>query len=111
MEKTFLFPVQNQVVFFFVSVLCPTLIDINNGDVFVSTNGTVTTAIFSCSNGYSIHGNIELFCDITSYWSSASPTCGMYTYKLISGKTVLSFFNRKQSTQGSKLVVTSKCCY
>ncbi|KAH3840888.1 hypothetical protein DPMN_114346 [Dreissena polymorpha] len=50
--------------------------DILNGKIAMTTNGSVTMAIYSCERGYTLVGSAALSCRATGTWSGPAPTCG-----------------------------------
>lgn len=62
---------------FCYTVSCPTMEAPENGEVVVSSNGSVTIATFSCETDYSLYGNTVLSC-ISGTWEGTAPTCGKF---------------------------------
>ena len=60
------------------TVSCPDLSDPASGQVQTSTDGSKSTAEFSCSSGYYLSGIARLTCELTGLWSDNVPTCGNY---------------------------------
>jgi hypothetical protein len=58
------------------AVSCPLFGDIENGQVNVSTNGSVTVASFICDEDYNLNGNNKLVCTTTGIWNGPTPQCG-----------------------------------
>ena len=57
---------------------CPLFDDnIENGQVTVTTNGSVTVASFTCGDDYTLSGDNTLTCTTTGTWSGSTPECGM----------------------------------
>ncbi|KAH3840535.1 hypothetical protein DPMN_113985, partial [Dreissena polymorpha] len=61
-------------------VSCPTMSDILNGKIAMTTNGSVTMAIYSCERGYTLVGSAALSCRATGTWSGPAPTCVCSTF-------------------------------
>ena len=61
---------------------CRTLTNPVNGQVDTS-NGTTfgSIAIYNCSTGYNLYGNVSLTCGSDGTWSESPPTCeGKYIF-------------------------------
>ena len=58
-------------------IQCP-MLTIENGEVVISTNDRTvnSSATYSCSDGYSLQGNSERFCQMDGTWSDTNPSCG-----------------------------------
>ena len=62
------------------TVECAQIVDPDSGSVSVSSDGSVSTAVFSCASGYHIVGDALSVCDDNGSWNSTSPTCGICLY-------------------------------
>lgn len=49
-----------------------------SGAFTLVSNGTCTTASFSCENGYYLEGPSEIVCLPDGTWENDAPTCSMY---------------------------------
>ena len=56
--------------------MCSTLNNISNGNIAMSTNGSVTAATFTCFAGYRLTGTGSLYCRVDGSWSDSTPACG-----------------------------------
>ena len=56
-------------------VKCPDLESPENGNVSLSSNAILTTALFSCINGYKVLGQSTLTCDESGSWDAQEPFC------------------------------------
>ena len=65
-----------------VSDSCNSLIAPSGGTYTLTTNGAVTSALFSCSLGYTLNGTAELTCLEDGTWSESPPLCGMSSFTL-----------------------------
>ncbi|KAL4230224.1 Sushi [Mactra antiquata] len=54
---------------------CTSLLDIDNGTIVISTNGTVTYAEYNCSIGYTLHGSLSRICSHDGTWTDVDPIC------------------------------------
>ena len=63
-------------IFSNIAEVCEQLDDVKNGSMVISSNGTITTASFSCQHGTSLNGTGSLECETTGKWTSNTPTCG-----------------------------------
>ncbi|XP_052281309.1 CUB and sushi domain-containing protein 3-like [Dreissena polymorpha] len=54
---------------------CSVLSNVSGGSYTLSSNGTTTTATYTCSTGYTISGVTSLICQTSAVWSSSTPTC------------------------------------
>lgn len=54
---------------------CQALTSPTDGNVTLSSNGTLTTATFTCEIGYSLDGKSAIQCLADGTWSNSSPTC------------------------------------
>lgn len=52
---------------------------IENGEVLIVTNNN-SRAIYSCSDGYILHGNSERFCQMDGTWNGTDPLCGKISF-------------------------------
>lgn len=59
-----------------IAAVCDELVTPANGNVTLSTNNTVTTASFLCSEGYTLSGSDGVTCLYDGTWSDDVPTCG-----------------------------------
>ena len=62
----------------YFSVACPTLTSPASGNFTLTTDGTQSTAMFSCTNGYHIEGAATLSCDSSGVWTDIEPVCSKY---------------------------------
>ena len=60
------------------SVECPALDRPASGNVTISTDGTASTAVFTCSDGYHLVGAESLTCDSIGVWTDIEPVCSKY---------------------------------
>ena len=60
----------------FLLAYCPTLPKPLNGDVVISSNGTKSTAEYSCTPGYEVLGEPVLTCLPDGSWDVVEPLCG-----------------------------------
>ena len=58
------------------SVSCTTVDHPKSGNVSVSTDGTTSTATFTCVSGYKLIGEQIITCGEDGQWSDAIPYCG-----------------------------------
>lgn len=63
---------------YLISEKCPDLIKPSDGNVLLSSNGSVSSAIFECLSGYEIYGERELTCQENGTWNYAAPSCGRF---------------------------------
>ena len=49
-----------------------------NGNVTLTTNGQVTTAVYTCLSGYTLVGSSVIECRRTGYYKEQTPSCGTY---------------------------------
>lgn len=54
---------------------CQTLSDPLKGSVSTATNGSMTTATYSCDANFSLTGNASLVCQANGTWSGTPPSC------------------------------------
>jgi len=47
-----------------------------NGNVTLTTNGQVTTAVYTCLSGYTLVGSSVIECRRTGYYKEQTPSCG-----------------------------------
>lgn len=68
-----------------VSILakCDDIASPSDGNVSMVTNGTHTTAIYTCGVGFTLEGVVEPACQEDGSWSTSPPTCGTWHLKLI----------------------------
>lgn len=59
------------------SVQCSDLQDPVDGNVELTSNGTVTMATYSCDLGASLNGTETRTCSADGSWSGGTPNCGM----------------------------------
>lgn len=59
-----------------VSVTCDTLYPLASGDVSLTSNGTVSIAIYTCAAGYNLVGISSRFCGEDGTWNVIDPSCG-----------------------------------
>ncbi|KAL4230059.1 Complement receptor type [Mactra antiquata] len=71
-------------------VSCESLPDVSvvNGSVFLSTNGTHTSAAYSCPDGYKVNGEDTLTCNNTGQWNSTPSDCVCETPSLLIGGNI-----------------------
>ena len=57
---------------------CPTLqpVSVSTGSVTLVTNGTTTTAQYSCPQGYDVKGSQTLTCNSDGTWNNEPSDCG-----------------------------------
>lgn len=67
---------QTSFISIFFVVECDSLPEIDSGFIQISSNGTLTKAVYSCINGYHIFGESEIHCLTDGKWSSPMPSCG-----------------------------------
>ena len=58
-----------------VVVECEALSDPENGNVQVTSTVYLSTALYTCFEGYVLTGNVVLRCEANGDWSSDPPTC------------------------------------
>ena len=56
-------------------VKCPDLVSPENGNMSLSSNAVLTTALFSCISGYEVFGQSSVICDDTGSWDAPEPFC------------------------------------
>ena len=61
---------------------CSAISTITGGTVTLLTSGTVTTAKYSCDQGYSLDGFSTLTCQSTGTWNTVQSQCGMCQFTL-----------------------------
>ena len=61
---------------FFFSAKCGTLTNLTGGTINLITNGTVTSASASCSEGHTMKGVARLSCQADGSWDINLPECG-----------------------------------
>ena len=64
----------------YISVVCPVVTGPDNGTVALSTNGSVTVAVFTCDSGHSLTGSPQLTCKTDELWDNTEPVCGKKHY-------------------------------
>ena len=62
----------------FVLDKCDDLSDQTDGTVTLSTDNVTTTAVFTCTAGYSLSGSSVVECRPDGSWEFMQPTCGMF---------------------------------
>lgn len=68
---------ENSKQFLTVLVQCQNLLNFENGNQQLTTDGTVTKALFTCNEGYSLTGSPEMSCQRTGLWEiHTSIKCG-----------------------------------
>ena len=60
---------------FSFAVHCQNLTSPIMGDVVIITNGTRSTAVYSCQSGYHVHGKVEIVCTDIGLWDVPPPVC------------------------------------
>jgi hypothetical protein len=55
---------------------CPSLTQVQNGAVVITTDGWLTSAAFSCNTGYQLTGSGTLTCTAAGSWDISPPACG-----------------------------------
>jgi len=61
-------------------VTCEPLVAPANGSLLLSSDGSKSTATFSCSHGYSLNGAQTLVCAADGMWDKLVPTCGRFKW-------------------------------
>ncbi|XP_052791551.1 LOW QUALITY PROTEIN: uncharacterized protein LOC128225682 [Mya arenaria] len=56
-------------------VACSAIDTILNGHITITTNGSLTSAAFSCEDGYSLAGSEILECNSSGIWDKSIPKC------------------------------------
>ena len=59
------------------AVVCPTLIKPANGEVVVTTDGTISYGSFMCDLHYSLKGQYNIACGKDGKWETEAPECGL----------------------------------
>lgn len=72
----------------FMTVTCPPLDNLDNGNTTLATNGTQTKALFHCDLGTSLSGLVEIGCTDEGVWDGNVPVCGKLTYFVFTYKIV-----------------------
>ena len=62
----------------YVLETCPDLQSPNSGAINISSDGSLSRALFDCLPGYEVDGEKELTCQSNGKWDFAAPLCGMY---------------------------------
>ena len=65
------------------SVSCTTVDHPKSGTVSVSTDGTTSTATFTCVSGYKLIGEKIITCGEDGQWSDAIPYCGKICLQIL----------------------------
>ena len=54
----------------------------DNGNISIETNGTISTAVYSCDVGYSVAdaGLHSVTCQSNGSWESHTPSCSKYEH-------------------------------
>ena len=60
---------------YYFTVECPSLNDPDNGEIAVSSNGSISIATLSCKSGYSVIGEVTVTCTTDGQWSHTVPSC------------------------------------
>jgi hypothetical protein len=63
------------VMFHSFTVKCPILEAPNSGYINITSDGSVTIAMFVCDQGYYIDGSSDVTCGTDGTWSAVMPTC------------------------------------
>ena len=63
-----------------LTVKCPDIEAPSSGNVTMTTDGSLTTAMFYCNHGYYLDGEVSLICGIDGTWSNDSPSCCEFFY-------------------------------
>ena len=56
-------------------VVCPELLDPDNGQVQLSDVVFESTATYSCDTGYNLNGSVSRMCMADGQWNGEDPTC------------------------------------
>ena len=56
---------------------CPPVASPGGGSVTVTTDGTTSTAYFTCDLSYTMDGSSTATCTSSGVWDTTVPTCGM----------------------------------
>ena len=62
-------------IIFSFAVHCQNVTSPIMGDVVIISNGTRSTAVYSCQSGYHVHGNMEVVCTDVGLWDFSPPVC------------------------------------
>lgn len=65
------------------AVPCQTLQASGSGSVNYFSNGSVSTATFTCDVGTSLQGSMETSCDSTGQWNFEEPNCGIHVHVVL----------------------------
>ena len=65
------------IISFSFIVTCPTVDDVDNGDVLIASDGLSTSVLFTCHNNYMLKGSGSLICRSDGSWNDSVPSCGM----------------------------------
>ena len=57
----------------------------------LSTNGIFSTAKYSCSPGYNLHGETDVECSANGNWNSSAPVCSKAIYDILRLSEVMYF--------------------
>ena len=63
---------------------CPSLATPSSGTLDVSTNGSVSTAVYTCANGYNLVGDTIRICQDTGQWTGQDVKCCRYLKRTMS---------------------------
>lgn len=55
--------------------MCPSVSSLSSGTTTGSSNGTMSTAMFTCVDGYRIEGATQIVCQTDGTWSGDIPSC------------------------------------
>ena len=82
------------IILYYVTVQCPDLQDPASGIVSISNTGTVSSAIYSCVEGYQLSGSTIRQCLTTGSWEFTEPTCcKLYRGSYMSAHVLLNLLN------------------
>ncbi|WAQ98147.1 SVEP1-like protein [Mya arenaria] len=85
-------------------VACSAIDTILNGHITITTNGSLTSAAFSCEDGYSLAGSEILECNSSGIWDKSIPKCVICgTLFSTAGLEVIQF------TDGERTYAEFKC--
>ena len=73
-------------------MVCPSLKAPENGDVKVISDGSTTTASFTCDPAHSLEGNSKLTCRSNGIWDHPQPLCRTCLFFSITSLNKFCFF-------------------
>ena len=73
-----LISIMDTFLIYVILVSCSMPKDPSSGKVTVRSNGTVSTAEYSCNFGYALIGESTRVCNTDGVWINSEPVCGMF---------------------------------